>query len=79
MKNKNFETYIKYISDLLKDNARKAKLEADNPKEGDFDYNTGYLMAYYEVISTMKNQAAIFDLEQEDISLSDIEPDRDLV
>lgn len=79
MKNKNFETYIKYISDLLKDNAKKAKLEADNSKEGESDYNTGYLMAYYEVISTMKNQASIFDLEQEDLSLSDIEPDRDLV
>ena len=36
-------------------------------------------MAYYEVISTMKNQASVFDLEQEDLSLSDIEPDRDLV
>lgn len=79
MKNKNFETYINYISDLLKDNAKKAKLEADNSKEGEFDYNTGYLLAYYEVISTMKNQASIFDLEQEDISLSDIEPDRDLL
>ena len=79
MKNKNFETYIKYISDLFKDNAKKARLEADNPKEGESDYNTGYLMAYYEVISLMKNQASIFDLDQKDISLSDIDPDRDLV
>lgn len=79
MKNKNFELYIKYVSDLLKNNAKKAKSEADNPKEGDADYNTGYLMAYYEVITTMKNQASLFDLEQEDISLSDIDPDRDLV
>ena len=79
MKNKNFELYIKYISDLIKDNAKKAKLEADNPEKGEVDYNTGYLIAYYEVISTMKNQAFLFDLEQDDISLSDIEPDRDLV
>jgi len=27
----------------------------------------------------MKNQASIFDLDQKDISLSDIDPDRDLV
>jgi hypothetical protein len=79
MENKSFEPYIKYIIDLLKDNAKKAKLEADNPKEGEADYNTGYLMAYHEVISTLKNQAFLFDLEQEDISLSDIDPDRDLV
>ena len=79
MKNKSFELYIKYISDLLKDNAKKAKSAADNPKEGETDYNTGYLMAYHEVISTLKNQASLFDLEQKDISLSDIDPDRDLV
>ena len=79
MKNKNFELYLKYISDLIKDNAKKAKLEADNPEKGEIDYNTVYLIAYYEVISTMKNQAFLFDLEQDDISLSDIEPDRDLV
>ena len=79
MKNKNFELYIKYIGDLLKDNAKKAKLEADNPKEGDADYNTGYFMAYHEVIAIMKNRAPLFDLEQEDIALADIEPERDLI
>lgn len=79
MGNKNFELYIKYISDLFKDNAKKAKLEADNSKEDNANYNIGYLMAYHEVISTMKNQAPLFDLEQEDISLSDIEPDCDLI
>ena len=79
MTNKNFELYLKYVSDLFKDNAKKAKAEANNPKEGDADYNTGYLMAYYEIISTMKKQAPFFDLEQEDISLSDIDPDLDLV
>jgi hypothetical protein len=79
MKNKNLELYIQYISNLLKDNAKKAKLEADNPKKGDVDYNTGYLMAYHEVIAIMKNQAPIFDLEQEEIGLADIEPERDLI
>ncbi|MEM7174688.1 MAG: hypothetical protein AAF443_02005 [Chlamydiota bacterium] len=44
----------------------------------DLELNPFYTIKH-EVISTMKNQASLFDLEQEDISLSDIEPDRDLV
>jgi|HubBroStandDraft_4_1064222.scaffolds.fasta_scaffold165074_2 hypothetical protein len=79
MNKESLKNYIQEISCLLKDNAKKAKLDADNPKEGDVDYNTGYLMAYHEVIAIMKNQAPVFDLEQKDIGLADIEPERDLV
>ena len=79
MDEKSSKHYIREISCLLKDYARQAKVDADNPKEGDADYNTGYLMAYHEVIATMKNQAPFFDLTQEEINLSDIEPERDLV
>ena len=71
-----------YLSDsitLLKEQAREAKKEADNPKEGFEDYNKGQVMAYCTVISTLKNQAPFFDLTQEDIGLADIDPDRDLV
>ena len=72
-----------YLSDsiqLLKDQAKEAKLDADHPKEGDSaDFNTGFLMAYHQVIALMKNQAPFFDLSQEDIGLADIEPEKDLL
>ncbi len=71
--------YIREISCLLKDYARQAKLAADDPNNGNSDYNTGYLMAYHEVIATMKNQAPFFDLTQEEINLADIEPEKDLL
>lgn len=79
MDKESLKNYIQEISCLLKDNAKKAKLDADNPQEGDADYNTGYLMAYHEVIAIMKNQALFFSLEQEDIGLADIEPEQDLI
>lgn len=79
MNKESLKNYIREISCLLKDNAKKAKLNADNPKEGDADYNTGYLMAYHEVITIMKNQAPVFDIGQDDIDLADIEPERDLL
>ena len=79
MSHENLKNYIQYIGLLIKDNAKKAKLEADHPKKGDADYNTGYLMAYHEVIAIIKNQAPSFGLNQRDIGLADIEPERDLL
>ncbi|MDX8430650.1 MAG: hypothetical protein SNF33_02420 [Candidatus Algichlamydia australiensis] len=80
MSSKKFEYYIGEIASLLKDYAKKAKAEADNPKEEDSpDFNNGYLMAYYQVISTMKNHAPFFDLSEGDIGLADINPDKDLL
>ncbi len=36
-------------------------------------------MAYHTVIEFMKNQTEIFNINQEDIGLSDIESERDLL
>lgn len=80
MNTKDLKNYLRETTCLLKDNARKAKLDADNPQEKDSaDFNTGFLMAYHQVIAIMKNQAPFFDLKQEDIGLADIEPEQDLV
>ncbi len=79
MSEENFKNYVQCISLIIKDNAKKSKSEADNSKEEDSDYNTGYLMAYHEVVAIMKNQAFAFGLDQKDIELADIEPEKDLL
>lgn len=80
MDDKSLEHYVKEIIGLLKDHAKQAKLDADHPKKGDSaDFNSGFLMAYHQVITVMKNQAPFFDLNQEDLDLADIEPERDLI
>jgi hypothetical protein len=72
--------YIREINCLLKDYARQAKVDTDPLKEGDSaDFNAGFLMAYHQVITTMKHQAPFFDLTHEELNLADIEPERDLV
>jgi len=71
-----------YLSDsikLLKDQALEAKKEADNPKEGFESYNEGELMAYCSIFLLLKNQASIFNIDQEEVGLADIEPERDLL
>ena len=74
-----FGYYMGQIGYLLKDYAREAKTEADNPKEGDSDYNAGHLRAYHDVIAIMKKEASLCGLTQEDVHLADIDPDRDLL
>ena len=36
-------------------------------------------MAYHTVIEFMKNQTEVFSIDQADIGLDDIEPERDLL
>lgn len=72
-----------YLSDsvtMLKEQAIQAKIDADCPKNDESsDFNSGFLMAYHQMIAIMKNQAPFFDLKQEDLGLADIEPEHDLV
>jgi hypothetical protein len=78
MNKENFKNYIRYMGNLIKDQAKQAKKDEDSPRAGFEDYNKGAVMAYYTVISTLKNQASFFDLKQEDIGLADINPEVDL-
>jgi len=64
---------------LLKEQAIEAKKEADNPKEGFESYNRGELMAYCSIFLLLKNQASIFNIDQEEICLADINPEVDLL
>ena len=78
----NEEKIIGYLSDsiqLLKKQAIEAKKDADNPQEGSEDYNQGHLMAYHSVISLMKHQAFLFNMDEKEFGLADIDPDADLL
>lgn len=77
----NEEKAKEYLSDsitLLKEQARDAKKEADNPKEGFEDYNKGELMVYCSLFSLLKRQASVFKIDEKELGLIDIEPERDL-
>lgn len=68
-----------YLGDsitLLKEQAREAKKEADNPKEGFEEYNKGELMAYCSTFSLLKHQASIFNIDEKEIGLANINPEQ---
>lgn len=79
MKDENYKNYLIDLISIIKKQAKEAKQEADHPKEGYISFNNGYLMAYHTVIEFMKNQADVFNIDQKDIGLADIEPERDLL
>ncbi len=79
MENEKYKNYLTDLISIIKKQAKKAKLEADHPKERQDSFNNGYLMAYHTVIEFMKNQTEVFNISQEDIGLADIEPERDLL
>jgi len=75
-----FKYYLHDFGMLLKEKAQAAKNEKDNPRnQKDHDYNIGYLMAFYEIIDLMKQQADAFNINQDDIGLADIDAHRDLL
>lgn len=79
MSEEKIKGYLYDFAQLLKQQAKEAKLEADNPPEGYASFNNGYLMAYHTVIEFMKNQTLAFNIDQEEIGLADIKPERDLL
>ena len=79
MRNENFKNYVKYMGLLIKEQANKAKSDAQQPNEGWEDFNKGELMAYHTIISLLKVQAPIFDIKETEIGLDDIDPDTDLL
>lgn len=79
MNDEKFKEYIISTVTLLKELARKAKVEADNPKEGSKDYTAGIIMGYYSVVTLLKRQAFAFCIDQKKLGLADIKPDMDLL
>ena len=79
MSKKKIKGYLIDSIKILKNQAIEAKKAAENPKNGDEDYNNGEMGAYREVLSTIKKNISLFDLKQEDIGLEDVDPERDLI
>ena len=79
MNKENFKRYIIDTIILLKELARKAKIEADNQKNDYKDYAQGLIMGYYSIITLLKHEAFVFCIDQKELGLADIKPDIDLL
>jgi len=74
-----YKYYLQDLSFLLKERALEAKEDWKNASDEDEAFAAGYLTAYYHVLETMKNQAISFNIDEKEIKLDDINPDKDLL
>ena len=77
---------VNYLTDVLSmliTSAIEAKLMRKEPQEKGSDrdaaFQEGRALAYYEVVSTLINQAAIFGLSKDTIPALDFDPDKILL
>jgi uncharacterized membrane protein YccC len=76
------DTHANYLRDLgylVREAGEEAKTSAGSAAEDDRQFQHGRLMAYYEVLSLMQQQAVAFDLPLQDLALDGLDPDRDLL
>jgi hypothetical protein len=76
------DTHANYLHDLgqlVRKAGEQAKQETASATPEDKIFQQGRLMAYYEVLSLMQHQAEAFDLPLNDLALSGLDPDRDLI
>ena len=73
------ELFLRDLGTLLKEKALSARQDAAQGRAEDRDYKLGFLMAYHEVISLLKQQAEAFGIDVRALCLDDIDSDRDLL
>jgi hypothetical protein len=72
--------YLRDLGQLVREAGEQAKARAASAQgKDDQVFERGRLMAYYEVLSLMQQQAVAFDLPLEDLALTGLDPDRDLI
>lgn len=71
------QSYLIQLITLTKTLAYAAKKEAD--RELDNADKQTYLMGYHEIINLMQQQAMNFEIPLKDLSLDDIDPEKDLL
>ena len=76
-----YRRYLRALGEIIKTRALEAKDERAKERQGSpaYDFQCGRLVAFNEIISILQRQAGGFGIRLEDLSLGDIDPDRDLI
>lgn len=71
--------YLRDLGYLVREAGEQAKKDAARASESDRLFQQGRLMAYYEVLSLMQQQAEAFQLPLEELALDGFHAERDLI
>ena len=71
-----YKNYLLDLGLLLKENATEAKQQQSTNKR---EFDEGYLLAYYEVITLMQQQADAFEIPLNELQLDHFDADQELM
>lgn len=72
--------YVRDLGFLIKEKAFEAKhAKESSVGSANHQFDLGRLMAFHEVISLMQQQAEAFGITFEEIGLTEVDPERDLL
>jgi len=74
-----YRAFLHVIGTFIKEDALRARKEADESSDSNRLFYRGKLHGYYGVVSTLQQQATPLGIPLEELELDDIVPDRDLL
>lgn len=80
-----YESYLNEICEIFRERAIESKREEDQlrKKKGiessEYMYRSGHAQAYYEVLSTIRNQAIVMEIPLDILGLENFDPDKELL
>lgn len=80
-----YEGYLQEICEILRERATEARRDEDMLKKkkgaesSEYIFQSGRALAYYEVISTIRNQAMAMGIPLEILGLDKFDPDKELL
>lgn len=80
-----YKAYLCEIGATIRERAIEAKHERDKLEKekgrdsAEFEFQSGRALTYYEVLSTIVNQAKVMEIPLETFSLENFNPDKELL
>ncbi len=76
-----YRHFLRDLGSLLKESAQEAVKTRNQRYAGteEYAFDSGRVIAFNEVISTIQQQASAFGIALSDLQLDDVEPDQQLV
>ena len=65
----NYQEYLTDLVSILLDKMEELNSEISDSEQNEREYLKGQIMAYYDILDTLKSQAELFDLSLIDLGL----------
>lgn len=68
----NYQEYLTDLVSILLDKMKELENEINDSEQKDREYLKGQIMAYYDILDTLKSQAELFEISLADLGLENL-------